>query len=67
MSTIPPGVRCDRCSLAEAKLAIGSEKIPEGWVKLNCEYRNTSRVLDVCPDCIQEVKAAGGLDLRQGP
>jgi hypothetical protein len=66
MSTIPPGLRCDRCQTAEATLG-NSEKVPEGWVMLECKYRTTSRTLDVCPECIQEVKAAGGLDLRPPP
>jgi hypothetical protein len=64
MSTIPPGVRCDRCRTATAELNLGTEKVAHDWVKLECKYRNTSRTIDVCPGCIQEVKAAGGLDLR---
>jgi hypothetical protein len=68
MSTIPPGVRCDRCRTATIEVTLGTDTVGKDWVKLTCMYKSTPcRTIDLCPECIQEVKAAGGLDLRQGP
>jgi hypothetical protein len=68
MSLIPPGVRCDRCKSATAEVKLGTDTVAKDWVKLGLMYTVTPvRQIDLCPECVQEVKAAGGLDLRQGP
>jgi hypothetical protein len=62
---LPARISCDRC---EQDLDFFG-KPPDGWVSLDATYHtNPGATFDVCPECIQEVKAAGGLDLRQpGP